>query len=818
MEGKLYSIVRTESDISSKEQFEKMLLKTTSVEGYPTVYIEGGNIAARSIYGDRIQANAIQADHIKSGTIASDHISASGITADNIKGSQLQSMKPVSQGGSIIDLDNGNLTFAGGNITWDNTTKQLYINASSIQVGGENTLTEETDLAEIINHGTTRISGNKLHFTSDVLIDDGFIQRLTAASAFITDIQAIDLNAQQIKSGFIDAALIDVRNLSADNIKSGTLAANFISGGVLDAGNITVRNLSADSITSGVLDTQKFQVINLSADDIQTGNLDISGGLRVTSGPHQIMSIDPETLALEFNVSKMSIGGVKLISENDRPQMEENIATELEGKIKPYFHIAYANDESGNGFSFNSYGKTFLGTYSDYKKEPSKNPEDYAWGRFRGDKGDNSIVAYLSNDSHLVPTDSSGLNGNYENAYTEMRIMDGIKDDTDNYTFSVEESIGITGNLVGNKYTVTSMSGDVAEVKIIATKDSFTIDKLFTVTKSKQGFKGQDSLIYKLETDSLVLTRDIDGTLNPRSINIQAVSMKGNDPKQSFAGYFRVYEQHTATLISDDFTQLALEAGVTEEEYVLSLYDEPRVIQYESIFKESTLKYEPRIDAISVYIQLYADGSFNEVLDSQTVMIVSHGKDGEQGPRGLQGLQGPQGKQGVEGAKGEDGKSSYTHIAYATGDQGQNFNHDTFPQATHIGMYVSDNQNSSDNWRDYKWTLIKGADGSRGLEGPKGEDGRTPYFHTAWANSADGSSGFSTTVSAGKLYLGTVTTFEPDDPTDYKAYSWTLIKGEKGDTGEQGPRGLTGAQGPQGDQGIEGPKGADGKSSYTHIA
>src|SRR5699024_4941692 len=79
------------------------------------------------------------------------------------------------------------------------------------------------------------------------------------------------------------------------------------------------------------------------------------------------------------------------------------------------------------------------------------------------------------------------------------------------------------------------------------------------------------------------------------------------------------------------------------------------------------------------------------------------GEKGEQGPRGLQGLEGPEGKQGIEGAKGKDGKSSYTHIAYATGDQGQSFNHDTFPQATHIGMYVSDNQNSSDNWRDYKW-------------------------------------------------------------------------------------------------------------------
>ena len=159
------------------------------------------------------------------------------------------------------------------------------------------------------------------------------------------------------------------------------------------------------------------------------------------------------------------------------------------------------------------------------------------------------------------------------------------------------------------------------------------------------------------------------------------------------------------------------------------------------------------------------------------------GDKGEQGLRGLQGLQGPEGKQGIQGPEGKDGLSSYTHIAYATGDQGQSFNHDTFPQATHIGMYVSHNQNSSDNWRDYEWTLIKGKDGSQGLRGPEGKDGRTPYFHTAWANNSTGTSGFSTTVSTNKLYIGTATTFEEDDPTDPSAYNWTKIKGDKGDEG-----------------------------------
>lgn len=153
------------------------------------------------------------------------------------------------------------------------------------------------------------------------------------------------------------------------------------------------------------------------------------------------------------------------------------------------------------------------------------------------------------------------------------------------------------------------------------------------------------------------------------------------------------------------------------------------------------------------------------------------GPKGDVGPQGLQGLQGPQGNQGIQGSPGPQGKSSYTHIAYATGTQGQSFNHSTFAQATHIGVYTSNNQNSSGNWRDYEWTLIKGRDGAKGLPGPKGEDGRTPFFHTAYANSADGKTDFSITNSDGKRYIGTYTDYVENDSTDPSKYKWVDMVG-----------------------------------------
>jgi hypothetical protein len=171
------------------------------------------------------------------------------------------------------------------------------------------------------------------------------------------------------------------------------------------------------------------------------------------------------------------------------------------------------------------------------------------------------------------------------------------------------------------------------------------------------------------------------------------------------------------------------------------------------------------------------------------------GDKGDQGPQGLQGLQGPQGNQGIQGPKGADGLSSYTHIAYATGTSGQNFSVSHFPSATYIGMYVDHTEADSTTWSDYKWTLIKGADGAQGIPGPTGADGLTAYLHTAWANNSTGTSGFSTTVSDGKLYIGTYTDHTQADSTDPTKYKWVKIKGETGATGPKGDTGATGADG-----------------------
>ncbi|WP_353727234.1 hypothetical protein ABQ274_12015 [Lactococcus lactis] len=133
------------------------------------------------------------------------------------------------------------------------------------------------------------------------------------------------------------------------------------------------------------------------------------------------------------------------------------------------------------------------------------------------------------------------------------------------------------------------------------------------------------------------------------------------------------------------------------------------------------------------------------------------GDKGDQGVQGIQGLQGPAGTQGVAGPKGADGKTQYTHIAYANSDDGKTNFSTSDSNRAYIGMYVDFNINDSTTPSDYSWTLVKGADGTQGTPGKPGADGKTPYFHTAWAYSSDGTDRFSTIYPRYNLLEGTDT-------------------------------------------------------------
>ncbi|ACN64890.1 receptor-binding protein [Streptococcus phage ALQ13.2] len=152
------------------------------------------------------------------------------------------------------------------------------------------------------------------------------------------------------------------------------------------------------------------------------------------------------------------------------------------------------------------------------------------------------------------------------------------------------------------------------------------------------------------------------------------------------------------------------------------------------------------------------------------------GDRGERGPQGLQGPQGPRGEQGIPGPKGDDGKTQYIHIAYADTISGSGFSQ-TDTNKAFIGIYQDFNAIDSQNPQDYRWSKWKGSDGKDGIPGKPGADGRTPYVHFAYADSADGRTGFSLTQTGSKRYLGVFTDFNQADSTNPADYTWSDTAG-----------------------------------------
>ena len=208
-----------------------------------------------------------------------------------------------------------------------------------------------------------------------------------------------------------------------------------------------------------------------------------------------------------------------------------------------------------------------------------------------------------------------------------------------------------------------------------------------------------------------------------------------------------------------------------------------------------------------------------------------------------------------EDLRGRDGVSNYIHRKYSDYSNGANMSDNS--NLKYIGIYTGTSPTPPTTASSYLWSKIKGEDGANGIPGAKGADGRTPYFHTAYANSPTGDRDFSTTNSNDKLYIGTYSDFVVADSTDYRKYKWVKIKGEDGRNGVSSyiyrkysdnangspmsdnsnlkyigiytgtsatapttPSAYTWSKikGEDGQQGVPGARGSDGRTSYLHTA
>lgn len=149
---------------------------------------------------------------------------------------------------------------------------------------------------------------------------------------------------------------------------------------------------------------------------------------------------------------------------------------------------------------------TFAGTYTDYEPADSEDPSKYTWQRILGESGQDGkdgengangqdakevISGYLSNESIIVPANSSGTVTDFTKALGDFIIYEGQTKVSSGVTYSKVSETGMTSTInSAGHYTVTALSADVGTATYQAVYKAVTIQKIMIVVKNKQGATG----------------------------------------------------------------------------------------------------------------------------------------------------------------------------------------------------------------------------------------------------------------------------------------------------------------------------------------
>ena len=404
-----------------------------------------------------------------------------------------------------------------------------------------------------------------------------------------------------------------------------------------------------------------------------------------------------------------------------------------------------------------------------------------------------TIILELTNDSQIVPVTPNGEN--YEYAYTVASLYEGNRLITSNVTYTIQASNGVIGTWDEHKrtYTVTQLEVDSGRVNIKATYKGTDYERNFVITKV---FSGESTVLLDITNDSHIFASDFNGNIDKNaSIITEVVMYRGNT----------IIEPDSVTWSCDNPQGLLIE-NISKTKFRIT------ALKGTEMDNAGIIVFTARLDHKG-YKKEFSWIKVKNGKPGPSGPIGPQGPQGSQGPSGPRGPQGQQGPQGVQGPAGTDGKTYYTWIKYANSSTGSGMSNDPTDK-TYIGFaYNKTTPTESNNASDYTWSLIKGDKGDTGVQGPSGKDGTTTYTWIKYSDNADGTGLYDTPKSTTK-YIGIATNkTTATESTTKTDYTWSLFKGDKGDTGSQGPQGEkgdTGAQGPKGDTGEQGPQGPKG--------
>lgn len=402
-----------------------------------------------------------------------------------------------------------------------------------------------------------------------------------------------------------------------------------------------------------------------------------------------------------------------------------------------------------------------------------------------------NMTMQLDNDYQGIPVDSDGNYTEFPECTTTATVMYGTQDITDNCTYTITTSQNIQGSWdkENKTYTVTGLTADSGWVNIKAAYlNNLVVSKQFSLAKQYAGPQG----IPGIGTDGKTTYLHIQyaPVQNPTAAQMSKTPNKYIGTYTDFSGVDSTDPtKYTWAKFEGDQGAQGPKGADGKSSYTWMKY----ATRPDGLDMSDNPDYVPLLDSTGSPILDSAGEQIYTVTQATYIGIATNKDTATESTnpadytwsrfRGVDGYDGKDGENGIPGKDGKDGKTQYTHLAYANSADGKTDFSVSDGNREYIGMYVDFVEADSTDPTKYTWSLIKGADGAQGVPGTPGANGKTPYFHIAYANSADGRTGFSVDDSVDKLYIGQYTDYTPDDSTDPTKYSWTKIKGEQGNAG-----------------------------------
>lgn len=154
-----------------------------------------------------------------------------------------------------------------------------------------------------------------------------------------------------------------------------------------------------------------------------------------------------------------------------------------------------------------------------------------------------NMTIQLSNEYQGIPVDSDGNYSSFPECSTQVTVMYGAQDITENCSYTITESQNISGSWdeVEHMYTVESLTADSGWVDIRATYlENLSISKRFTIAKQYAGEQGTAGRTYFIQADADILLMGADKKITPNILNLRPYYRDGQEDAKNFYAWWTI--------------------------------------------------------------------------------------------------------------------------------------------------------------------------------------------------------------------------------------------------------------------------------------